>query len=94
MSKLTFFAIYAMDFGHRITSATPKLDILTFLLTHTRLLKAHTKLPEAHTRLLEPHTRLRYKLNSIYIVSSRIMKRIMKKIMKVEKSMNVVFICS
>ena len=49
LSKLTFYAIYAMDFGHRITSVTPKLDILTCLFTHTRLLKAHTKHTEAHT---------------------------------------------
>ena len=25
-SKLAYYAIYAMDFGHRITSVTPKLD--------------------------------------------------------------------
>ena len=48
----------AMDFGHRTTSVTPKLDILTCLFAHTRLLKAYTKLLQAHTRLLETHTKL------------------------------------
>ena len=54
LSKLTF---YAMDLGHRITSVTPKLDILTCLFTHTRLLKAHTKLLKAIKAHIEQATR-------------------------------------
>ena len=50
---LSKFKFYAMDFGHQITYVTPKLDILTCLFTHTRLLKAHIKLLAAHTRLIE-----------------------------------------
>ena len=58
LSKLTFYAIYTMDFGHQITYVPPKLDILTCLFTHTRLLKAHTKLIEDHTSLFKALTRL------------------------------------
>ena len=58
LSKLKLYTIHAMDFGHRITSVTPKLDLLTCLFTHTRLLRAHSKLREAHIRLLDVHTRL------------------------------------
>ena len=58
MANLSKFTFYAMDFGHRITCVTSKLDILTCLFAHTRLVKAHTRLLKAHTKLLKAHTRL------------------------------------
>ena len=44
LSILTFYAIYAIDFGHKITYLTPKLDILSCLFTHTRRKPSYQKL--------------------------------------------------
>ena len=37
LSILTFYAIYAMDIGNRITYVTPKLDTLTFFYVYLRI---------------------------------------------------------
>ena len=54
LRELKFYAIYDMEFGHRITYGRPNMFIYAI-----RLLKAHTKLLEANSRLLEDNIRVK-----------------------------------